>query len=368
MPAPMNLLMDDVNGYRPISKDGNDATSNPNDPVWTFRGYQMRPSEFNTAIVHFYRAEVQRANTWRTRLDSTTNWAVLTTGAVLSFALADPTRHHGVIILNTFLVLLFLWIEARRYRYYELWSLRTRLMETDFFAAMLAPPFAPSAEWAEQLSESLLHPEFPVSMWEAFGRRLRRNYMWIFMILAAAWLFKNFIHPTPLTSLDELVTRSAIGMVPGTIILAMGMVFNAALFFIGFLTAGLTQATGEVLPKWEGSVPILDSMWRAMQEDSEKSQAKPAKPARSRKELLALVISNNPQAISDRVLKDLNRGVTALHGKGMYAQQERDVLMIAVKVTEMNSLKAMVKAEDPSAFCIVAPAQEVIGRGFGALA
>ncbi|MBI4674338.1 MAG: DUF2270 domain-containing protein [Chloroflexi bacterium] len=353
---------------RPISDNGNGAARNSNDPVWTFRGYQMRPAEFNAAMVHLYRAEIQRANTWRNRLDSTTNWAVLSTGAALSFALSDPGHHHGVIILNTFLVLLFLWIEARRYRYYELWSLRTRLMETDFFAAMLAPPFAPSPEWAEQLSESLLHPEFPISVWEAFGRRFRRNYMWIFLILAAAWIFKNFLHPTAVTSFDEFVARSAIGMVPGIAILGVGIVFNAAMFLVGFLTAGLTQATGEVLPKWESNVPILDSMWRAMQEDSETSRAKPVKPVRSRKELLALVISNKPQAIADRVLRELNRGVTALHGKGMYAQQERDVLMIAVTVTEMNTLKAMVKAEDPSAFCIVAPAQEVIGRGFGALA
>ena len=53
----------------------------PREPVWNFRGYRMQPAEFNTAMVHFYRGEVQRGNTWRTRLDNTTNWAVLTTGA-----------------------------------------------------------------------------------------------------------------------------------------------------------------------------------------------------------------------------------------------------------------------------------------------
>jgi len=152
-----------------------DDSAQPQEPVWTFRGYQMRPAEFNTAMVHFYRGEVQRSNTWRTRLDNTTNWAVIAAGAALSFALSDPSHHYGVIILDTLLVTLFLWIEARRYRYYELWSHRVRLMETDFFAAMLVPPFAPHPEWAESLAESLLNPEFPISMWEAFGRRFRRN-------------------------------------------------------------------------------------------------------------------------------------------------------------------------------------------------
>ena len=107
---------------------------NPGEPVWRFRGYQLRPSDFTTAMVHFYRGELARSISWRTRLDNTTNWAVVTTGAALSFALSDPGHHYGVLILDTLLVTLFLSIEARRYRYYELWSRRVRLMETDFFA------------------------------------------------------------------------------------------------------------------------------------------------------------------------------------------------------------------------------------------
>jgi uncharacterized membrane-anchored protein YitT (DUF2179 family) len=63
-------------------------------------------------------------------------------------------------------------------------------------------------------------------------------------------------------------------------------------------------------------------------------------------------------------LKDAQRGVTALHGRGMYTQQEREVLMVAVTVTEIAQLKALVNAEDPDAFVIVTPAQEVLGRGF----
>ena len=99
-----------------LPDDSPDPAPNPSEAVWTFRGYQMRPAEFNTAMVHFYRGEIQRANTWRNRLDTTTNWAVVATGAAISFALSNPANHYGVIILNTLLVTLFLWIEARRYR------------------------------------------------------------------------------------------------------------------------------------------------------------------------------------------------------------------------------------------------------------
>ena len=109
------------------------------EPVWTYRGYKLKTSEFVTAMVHLFRAEIQRANVWRQRLDTTTNWAVVSTGATLSIGFSQPNIHHSIIILNTLLVMWFLFIEARRYRYYELWSYRVRLMETDFFAAMLVP-------------------------------------------------------------------------------------------------------------------------------------------------------------------------------------------------------------------------------------
>jgi len=343
-----------------------DDGAQPNEPVWTFRGYELRPSEFTSAMVHFYRGEVQRSNTWRTRLDHTTNWAVITAGAALSFALSDPSHHYGVLILDTLLVTLFLWIEARRYRYYELWSHRVRLMENDFFAAMLVPPFAPHAEWAESLAESLLNPEFPISMWEAFGRRFRRNYMWIFLILAIAWVLKGLLHPVSITSWTEFLDRSALGPIPGWVMVFAGLIYNGFLFLVGFATAGLTQASGEVLPKF-GDFPVLSRLWHAMEMHTGPTGAQPQPRLsrfRHRQQLLALIIANKPQAIADRVLQEMHRGATALHGRGMYSQQERDVLMVAATVTEMAQLKALVYNEDPHAFVVVTPARDVLGRGF----
>src|SRR6266550_2050059 len=95
---------------------------------------RMAPAEFNTAMIHFYRGEVQRSNTWRNRLDTTTNWAVITAGATLSFAFSSPTNPHFVIPINSILVAIFLLMEARRYRYYEIWSSRVRVIETGYFA------------------------------------------------------------------------------------------------------------------------------------------------------------------------------------------------------------------------------------------
>ncbi|MBU1877465.1 MAG: DUF2270 domain-containing protein, partial [Chloroflexi bacterium] len=82
----------------PDPNSASEPTAETCEPVWTFRGYSLQPSEFTTAMVHLFRAEVQRANVWRQRLDTTTNWAVITTGAAISIAFSSAT-HHGVIIL-----------------------------------------------------------------------------------------------------------------------------------------------------------------------------------------------------------------------------------------------------------------------------
>jgi uncharacterized membrane protein len=229
------------------------AEENPADaPVWTFRGYSMRPAEFNTAMVHYYRAEIQRANTWRNRLDTTTNWAIITTGAGIPIALSSPSQHHAVVLLNLILVAIFLYIEARRYRYYELWSLRTRLMETDFFAAMLVPPFAPSPDWAERLAGSLRKPQFSISLWEALGRRLRRNYFAIFFVLILVWLFKIYSQPTTVLTWDEFVARAQLAPLSGEVMLALIAGVFMAMIVLAIATLGLQQATGEVLTPYPG--------------------------------------------------------------------------------------------------------------------
>jgi len=341
-----------------------ERTPDPEEPVWTYRGYRLRTSEFVTAMVHLFRAEIQRANVWRQRLDTTTNWAVIATGATLSVAFSQSTVHHGVIILNTLLVTLFLFIEARRYRYYELWSYRVRLMETDFYAAMLVPPFHPSPEWAESLAENLLAPKFPISIWEAFGRRLRRNYLWIFLILGFSWVAKSWLFPAPPANFAEFVLRSAIGPIPGKTILLLGALYYSFLLFMSLATINMAHATGEILPRF--GEDTLTSLFTP--EGKLKGLHAFLAPAHRRKQLMALIITSKTEEVSKRILTDLGRGVTALAGKGMYTGAERSVLICALTVTEVHNLKFAVNKEDPNAFVVVSAAQEILGRGFNPLA
>jgi uncharacterized membrane protein len=229
------------------------------DMVWSYRGYQLEGSNFATALVHLYRGEITRANAWRTRLDVTTNWAIVTTVAAISFAFAQPDTHHSVIILITVLVTLFLFIEARRYRYFELWSYRIRLIETDFFAAMLVPPFRPRADWSQNLAQSLMNPQFPISIWEAFGRRLRRNYMWIYLVLGLAWISKLLLFPEGISTIDELFQRTAMGALKGWVVILIQLLFYGWLIAIGIFTYGMQKSSGEVLRQQRRAIYDLTS-------------------------------------------------------------------------------------------------------------
>lgn len=217
---------------------------------------KLAPAEFNTALVHFYRGEVQRSNVWRSRLDATTNWAVITAGATLSFVFSSPDNPHFAIPINCILVSIFLFMEARRYRYYEVWANRVRVLETGYFAPMFShQAIAPDKEWAEHISADLLAPHFTISEWEAVGRRLRSNYIWIFVLLALSWTLKIYIHPFPIASgdarvnpMDVFFARASVGLVPGELVFLVGLVFNATLFFVAFSTLKLRDASSEVLP------------------------------------------------------------------------------------------------------------------------
>ncbi len=348
---------------KPRTKSKQEEPPIEEQPVWTYRGYRLKTSEFVTAMVHFFRAEIQRANVWRQRLDTTTNWAVVVTGATLSIAFGQSDVHHSVILLNTLLILWFLFIEARRYRYYELWSYRVRLMETDFYAAMLVPPFHPSPEWAENLAENLLSPSFPISMWEAFGRRLRRNYYWIFLILLASWVAKIWLFPVAPEDLAEFMQRASVGPLSGEIMVGLGFVFYIFLAIFAVATVNMTRATGEILPRFgDESAPAAPS-----EQGKPKGLRALLVPRQRRRQLLALIITDKADTVSNRILTELKRGVTAMQGKGMYTGKDRTILMCALTITEVHNLKSVVAKEDPKAVVIVSPTQEIFGAGFSPL-
>src|SRR3954447_14538535 len=83
------------------------------------------------ALAHLYRGEVYRSTVWRTRLDTTTNWAVVTTGIALSASFSGTSASPLPLVLVGLLVVVFMILEARRYRYFDVWRGRARLMEIE---------------------------------------------------------------------------------------------------------------------------------------------------------------------------------------------------------------------------------------------
>ncbi|MBO4225667.1 DUF2270 domain-containing protein [Bradyrhizobium neotropicale] len=189
------------------------------------------------ALAHLYRGEVYRSTVWRTRLDSSTNWAVVTTGIALSATYSSADASPLPMVLVGLLVTVFLLFEARRYRYFNVWRARARLLETDFYAPMIrGERLDPNSTWTELLANDYRNPSYHISYARAVGRRLRRTYGWIFAIQAIAYYGKLAIHPVPLTSLAEVWERAAIGPIPGILVVLAGVLFHTSWAIFALVT------------------------------------------------------------------------------------------------------------------------------------
>jgi len=82
------------------------------------------------------------------------------------------------------IILLLLFVEARRYWFYDVYRMRIRQFERHYFGQFFqADPKGGPEPWLVMLAQDLRHPKFRISMMLAFRRRLRRNYIWMFLIL-----------------------------------------------------------------------------------------------------------------------------------------------------------------------------------------
>ena len=76
------------------------------------------------------------------------------------------------------------------------------------------------------------------------------------------------------------------------------------------------------------------------------------------------IISNASAAITKRILKELNVGVTYLSGTGAYKKEEKQVIFCVVKKQNAYKVEEIVKQEDASAFMIISSATEIYGEGY----
>ncbi|TPK63689.1 DUF2270 domain-containing protein [Mesorhizobium sp. B2-4-19] len=217
----------------------NDASATPAGPV-------LSSTERVNTLSHFHRAEIARMAGWRDRLDRTTNWAITVVAAMLSVSLSTASAHHGVLLFAMLLILLLLWIEARRYRFFDFYRARVRQFERHYFAQIFSPQPDFASDWLLIVGEGLRAPKFLLSQRAALARRLRRNYIYLFLILLLAWVLKIStpslqtvgIRTGFVSSLREAMDGAALGPIPGVAIVVIVAAFYAWLFAIVLFAAG----------------------------------------------------------------------------------------------------------------------------------
>lgn len=185
---------------------------------------------------------------WRGRLDVTTTWAVTTTTSIITVTFAWPQLPHIIFFFNIAIVWMMLWIEARRYRFYDAFRARVRMLEAHFLVPMiLQNKTMLDGEWQKLVCEDLLLPSFKISVLEALGRRLKRNYIFIFTIILIAWITKVVLHAPadhPVRGIGSFFDALSVAHIPAW--------FVATLFIITYvLVIGLTivvakKTSGEI--------------------------------------------------------------------------------------------------------------------------
>ncbi len=200
---------------------------------------KLSRSEIVTALAHYYRAEVQRSLAWRERLDRTTNWAVAGTAAFLGFGFSHPEIPHLFFLFGFAILYLLLFVEARRFRFYDAYEYRVRLMNQNMMFSIISQgtlPLDPLGDegvfWRAELASDLRYPEYKMSLVEALAKRLRANYIYLFLVMTAGWILKLVSHPRNAQNWHEFLEHARIGPLPGVLTLLFLLAFLLQLFYL----------------------------------------------------------------------------------------------------------------------------------------
>lgn len=178
-----------------------------------------------------YRGELDRETTWRSRLDQTTTWSVTIVAAILTWAFSSPDNPHYIILIAVLAVTMFLFIEARRYRDYDVYRSRVRLFQENLLANALDPAAETEHEsWRAELSEDYRTPTLKITRLEALSNRLRRIYLPLLTLLVFAWVFRI----TAFVSAEQWLETAAIATVPGSVTVAVLALFYLSTVAVAF--------------------------------------------------------------------------------------------------------------------------------------
>ena len=198
------------------------------------------------AMSHFYRGEMSRIMVWRQRLDVTTNWAITSSTAIITLSFSSREVPHIIFFFNLAILWVLLWIEARRYRFYDAFRARIRMLEAHFLVPMVMENRdLLQGEWKKLVCEDLILPCFKISKLEAIGRRLKRNYVFIFIMVLVAWITKIFIHaPHAMQSVADFYQALRVGHIPPWLVALV--MFGTFISSIGITIYVGKKSSGEI--------------------------------------------------------------------------------------------------------------------------
>jgi uncharacterized membrane protein len=153
---------------------------------------------------------------------------------------------HIIFFFNLAIVWVMLWIEARRYRFYDAFRARIRMLEAHFLVPMVMENRdLLQGEWKKLVCEDLILPCFKISKLEAVGRRLKRNYVFIFILIMVAWVTKIFLHAEhAMDSVGGFYHALRVGHIPSWLV---AFVFGGTLISVIAITIYVSKKTsGEI--------------------------------------------------------------------------------------------------------------------------
>lgn len=181
-----------------------------------------------SAMAHLYRGEIHRMELWRARLDRTTYWSVTVIAAILTWAFSSSDNPHYLILIGVAILTVFLFVEARRFRGYDIWRSRVRLLQENVFAPALDQSGGiPHPDWRERLGRDYRVPTVKLPLEEALAHRLRRVYLPLYGLLLVAWV----VRITGFTAREWPASASIAGL-SGLVVTAFVAVWYAILIVI----------------------------------------------------------------------------------------------------------------------------------------
>lgn len=79
---------------------------------------------------------------------------------------------------------------------------------------------------------------------------------------------------------------------------------------------------------------------------------------------MVFIISEKSEMLAEKIMVDVDAGVTFLTGRGAYSKKEKDVILCVIKKSTYPKVEEVIKETDPNAFLIVTHANEIYGEGY----